>query len=1780
VVYDPHTQMALLLKYSDWLKDNLLRGLLLAACLWLAPSSGAQSAPGNALFIAGTVNYVAVPHVPAFNSFPITVMAWVNTSVTTGQQGLVNKYVANSRNGWNLFLLNGRARGFYFVNASRNASGGADGLDGGFIADGRWHHVALVVDAAGARIYVDGTQRSSVAWTGPPGAATTTQQVRIGSYPNGNNNFVGSIFIDDVRVWNESLTVSGIQNSMDGNTPSGRSNQLAYYPCNEGSGNTVADNATLGGSNNGTWVGLSLFTSVLPSSQTLAATSLGFTQATLNGLANPSRSRIAAGFQWGRTTNFDNARTVLTTGGPRGNADQPYSLALTDLAFDATYVYRAFSSNSATGQFGVNQTFRTPSPAQTLPATSVQLTSARLNGAVTPIGTAMTAWFEWGPTTNYGNLTPPLEVPNAPNAMPVSADIAGAFQGQTIHYRLVATNQIGRGNGVNQNFAIPAFPDPAGIPPRRSSHYAVSQGNHVVFEPRADWDRAVAMTIEAWVYPDQTNRLQTLVSHDAPGSYWLGFSPRLRFSRGTDFVELPRIVPARKWTHVAVTYDGTAARFYLNGELAGTQPLAHAGAGQLRQLRIGHDQVGPTNDASIVSHFEGELDEIRLWSVARSESEIREGLYREVRNQPELAAVFPRGGRLEEISGLVGSGGPPTEQILGMLPRDLVVPRSPVAPIADGGINLGAEYAGADQLVIRYPDLPAVSDNVAYFIRTDDNLFVAFSLNGRAGFSPNTSLSLFIDTTNGRPALAEFPQIQIKVPIDGDTNHTSLLSGDGLGGYFACLTPPNLGPSQPCTPRSLWQATQVLCGDDVNQSACVEFRVSRTLLGSFNDFDGVAIGISNLTGTSDSIFTPEEALPAEPTQWVTMTYGDGSATLPRVRWNGRIFASPTKTSPPLANHSMFLFANDIAHSTRSDSTGRFRFDVPMPAGQTIRGQPGTVSFALQGRPLVCTNCLPNDIEPLSVFTNGVLYPALPIGTTGVVQLASADFFLQPPPGIAAITGASPLNPQCGAVVRQGEPGGPGERVTLSGTNLHGSMEFFLAPVSPSFPNSPAAWTLLPAAVKSIAADGKSVEVEAPFVPETVQLELNGPFVLSFDAQTAWRWVAHDTLFRPGRIEYSTVGDFRIQRPPYPITHGFRFDNQGASGRLNEFLACYGQNAYIGECPACVPDPLYWGIWFPVYDYWMEESGGSCVGMASTAVQLFNDIRQPVDFDPDAFFANGILDPGFPGDYDTSNFGGRNNRPPKPKDVWAVIRANHGAQTSLEYLTLGLAQSKSATSLSGFPTARLNEMRGRLGAYTICMQRADGGGHCVTPYRIEDNFTNNANHSRIWVYDNEKPCEPPDSASSSCVTGAFIDFDLSADKFTFGGETGDGIFAIPVETYSGRRTAPIALLGAIGPVFEIPQLLMFIAGGADAHYSSPQGEWGWRPDGQFVDNLPGLRAMVPLGSATNRTHSIPVFLQPSDASAYTNLSVQMNVRSSRSSFFHVSDNGISLQMESTQGSPGHANQIRLGTRANRLSSFRYIPHGADTNFTTRVGMLFQTNSGATFEWKGLRSEGNRAQEFRALRDRRAVEYCNESTQINRHSLRIDAVAGSRESNASTVYGPFDVPPGAIHCVVLHEWPRVKQVRSELDLNADGTPDEIRIVTGIEVDTDSDGLPDAWETRNQLDPEVAAGADGPEADPDRDGMSNLGEYLSDTDPRDPLSALRLTAALLPEGQVRLTWHAVPGRSYDLLYADALAENFRQLPGEGFPRIATSTEEHFNDTGSPRSTKPRFYRLRLAP
>ncbi len=171
------------------------------------PSWTAGRVDGGLTF-DGTASYTSAAHTGAFNAYPLTVAAWMKTNSTTGIRGIVNKYVAASANGWNLFLNNGNICAWYLRDQSNYLyDGGGCTLSSAGYNDNAWHHVVYVVDAAGGRLYVDGQQRASLGWTGIAGAPTTAQDVRVAHYPGvsgGAGYFPGAI--DDVRIYDRALS--------------------------------------------------------------------------------------------------------------------------------------------------------------------------------------------------------------------------------------------------------------------------------------------------------------------------------------------------------------------------------------------------------------------------------------------------------------------------------------------------------------------------------------------------------------------------------------------------------------------------------------------------------------------------------------------------------------------------------------------------------------------------------------------------------------------------------------------------------------------------------------------------------------------------------------------------------------------------------------------------------------------------------------------------------------------------------------------------------------------------------------------------------------------------------------------------------------------------------------------------------------------------------------------------------------------------------------------------------------------------------------------------------------------------------------------------------------------------------------------------------------------------------------------------------------------------------------------------------------------------------------
>ena len=112
---------------------------------------------------------------------------------------------------------------------------------------------------------------------------------------------------------------------------------------------------------------------------------------------------------------------------------------------------------------------------------------------------------------------------------------------------------------------------------------------------------------------------------------------------------------------------------------------------------------------------------------------------------------------------------------------------------------------------------------------------------------------------------------------------------------------------------------------------------------------------------------------------------------------------------------------------------------------------------------------------------------------------------------------------------------------------------------------------------------------------------------------------------------------------------------------------------------------------------------------------------------------------------------------------------------------------------------------------------------------------------------------------------------------------------------------------------------------------------------------------------------------------------------------------------------------------------------------------------------------------------------------------------------------------------------------------------RLDLTLGVDSDGDGLPDAWE-RALI--QSLAGLNSlqdvdPNADSDKDGLSNLQEYLAGTYAFDPENGLSLTIAGFNQGRPLVDFTVVRGRAYKILVSPDLktwSETAFVIPAEG--------------------------------
>lgn len=142
-------------------------------------------------------------------------------------------------------------------------------------------------------------------------------------------------------------------------------------------------------------------------------------------------------------------------------------------------------------------------------------------------------------------------------------------------------------------------------------------GDYVEIPDAPSLDTPGALTVEAWVRLDSSDGCDSLVGKDWEAVWWLGvctntFRTYIDGGGALDGGTLPDGV----WTHVALAFDGTFHRNYVNGVETASRALAAPVAVNDAAIRIGSDvswNPAPT----------GNIDEVRLWNVGRTPAQIQ-----------------------------------------------------------------------------------------------------------------------------------------------------------------------------------------------------------------------------------------------------------------------------------------------------------------------------------------------------------------------------------------------------------------------------------------------------------------------------------------------------------------------------------------------------------------------------------------------------------------------------------------------------------------------------------------------------------------------------------------------------------------------------------------------------------------------------------------------------------------------------------------------------------------------------------------------------------------------------------------------------------------------------------------------------------------------------------------------------------------------------------------------------------------------------------------------------
>ncbi|MBL7796610.1 MAG: HYR domain-containing protein, partial [Saprospiraceae bacterium] len=601
----------------------------------LTPPTGTDNCEvsGNALSFDGVDDFVeATTFTAPFNFASQTLEAWVNPALRSDGTALnqfPNMILSDDIPGFH-------GRGFGVVVLNSGVSGilleyisGFKTISYPFVA-GNWYHVSVVYTPSSIVTYVNGAIVDNFAVANSPSVLGGTRTLKIGKHNDdvtyGTRRFFSG-GLDEIRVWNVARSQAEIQADMSYGVPT-LSGIQALYHANQGTGggtntglSTLIDDS--GNGRNGTMSGFALtgsssnwvangapigirMTSDAPATFPKGPTTVTWTGTDLAGNTETCQQTV---------TVTDNEAPVLTV--PAANiplnviattcaANYTIASPISDNCMGATWTYALSGATTAATSSAI---------ADGIDATNVSfnkgVTTVTLNGVDAATNTAVQKTFTVTVTDDEKpqiTCTGPVTVNTTPGLCTGTA---------TLPAPTVTDNCPFGGNGLNFDGSNDQLAT------------AAYSGTALTGD----------LTLECWFKGTSLNG-RALIGRGFQQEFDLAlWSNQLSYYHGNGStyteVNFNYVFTDNTWYHVAVVRNAVAqtVSLYVNGvfqqTLAYGTPLPVA---QSVAFRIGHRAAG--------QFFSGSMDEVRVWTVARTPAQIAANWNKELAAQPDLFALY------------------------------------------------------------------------------------------------------------------------------------------------------------------------------------------------------------------------------------------------------------------------------------------------------------------------------------------------------------------------------------------------------------------------------------------------------------------------------------------------------------------------------------------------------------------------------------------------------------------------------------------------------------------------------------------------------------------------------------------------------------------------------------------------------------------------------------------------------------------------------------------------------------------------------------------------------------------------------------------------------------------------------------------------------------------------------------------------------------------------------------------------------------------------------------